>query len=160
MPKYLNSKAKELLASLIQYFEQERDNGGFLLPLGSVRERIVAALHLNISTVSRISQAFKQNEALISQILVFASKSTGDYHGEMNRENFLHWFEKQLLVNLEEPSVIVLDNASYHNTLLTQNPNNSWRKADFQDCLHNKLALAIVTSEMWKNSINHTEIVH
>jgi hypothetical protein len=32
--------------------------------------------------------------------LIFSSKTNnGDYHGEMNEENFLTWFEEQLLKN-------------------------------------------------------------
>ena len=38
MPKQLNSRCKELVASLIRYFEEERENNGPLLPLGAVRE--------------------------------------------------------------------------------------------------------------------------
>ncbi|XP_063221964.1 uncharacterized protein LOC134530754 isoform X3 [Bacillus rossius redtenbacheri] len=42
-------------------------------------------------------------------------QKTADYHGEMNGETFLMWFE-DMLVHLEEPSVIIMDNASYHST--------------------------------------------
>ncbi|XP_046544150.1 uncharacterized protein LOC124254280 [Haliotis rubra] len=43
--------------------------------------------------------------------LVFeAKKSSGDYHQEMNGEVFMDWMEHQLL-----PTVIVMDNARYHN---------------------------------------------
>lgn len=38
MPKHLNSRCKELISSLISYFEKERDNNGPLLPLTAVRE--------------------------------------------------------------------------------------------------------------------------
>lgn len=49
--------------------------------------------------------------------LVFSSKMKDmDHQGEMNEDNFLHWFEYQLLVNLEESSV--MDNVSYHSTIL------------------------------------------
>jgi transposase len=33
----------------------------------------------------------------------------------MNGPIFLNWFENQLMPALKNPSVIVLDNASYHN---------------------------------------------
>jgi hypothetical protein len=39
----------------------------------------------------------------------------GDYHQEMNSVVFLEWFEKQLMPALKNPSLVVLDNASYHN---------------------------------------------
>ena len=40
----------------------------------------------------------------------------GDYHNEMNACVFIDWFENQLMPVVKEPSVIVLDNARYHNT--------------------------------------------
>jgi transposase len=48
--------------------------------------------------------------------LVFLAKSkNGDYHQEMNSVVFLEWFENQLMPALKNPSLFVLDNASYHN---------------------------------------------
>ena len=50
--------------------------------------------------------------------LVFeAKKRTGDYHGQMNWDNFSKWFEAQLLPNIPPKSLIILDNAKYHNVL-------------------------------------------
>lgn len=50
--------------------------------------------------------------------LVFkASKKTGDYHSSMNWDVFSQWFKEQLLPNIPENSLIILDNASYHNVL-------------------------------------------
>jgi hypothetical protein len=46
---------------------------------------------------------------------VFLAKSKdGDYHQEMNSVVFLEWFENQLMPALKNPSLVVLDNASYH----------------------------------------------
>ena len=48
--------------------------------------------------------------------LVFRSKTnSADYHNEMNSEHFMEWFAKQLLPNIPTNSVIILDNATYHN---------------------------------------------
>ena len=48
--------------------------------------------------------------------LVFeAKKRTGDYHGQMNWDNFSKWFLTQLLPNIPPKSLIILDNARYHN---------------------------------------------
>jgi len=48
--------------------------------------------------------------------LVFkSSKKTGDYHANMNSEKFSAWFEEKLLKNIPENSLIIMDNASYHN---------------------------------------------
>jgi len=50
--------------------------------------------------------------------LVFqAETGTGDYHGQMNYENFSKWFAEQLLPNIPGNSIIIMDNAKYHNIL-------------------------------------------
>lgn len=50
--------------------------------------------------------------------LVFqAKKRTGDYHGQMNWNNFSKWFTDQLLPNIPPHSIIIMDNAKYHNVL-------------------------------------------
>ena len=63
----------------------------------------------------------------------------GDYHTEMNTKLFMQWFEK-LANSLEEPSVIILDNASYHNALTedTKAPNMSARKGVMAEWLSKK----------------------
>jgi hypothetical protein len=49
--------------------------------------------------------------------LVFKAKSnSGDYHGSMDEHNFTKWFTGQLLPNIPDNAVIIMDNASYHNT--------------------------------------------
>lgn len=53
----------------------------------------------------------------------------------MNHENFLLWFENQLIKNLTRPSIIVLDNAPYHSKILHKIPNTSWTKAAIQEWL-------------------------
>jgi transposase len=51
--------------------------------------------------------------------LVFeAAKRTGDYHGQMNWENFSTWFSDHLLPHIPSHSLIILDNAPYHNVLV------------------------------------------
>lgn len=46
-----------------------------------------------------------------------STKKTGDYHGQMNQEMFTKWFTDKLLPNIPERSLIIMDNASYHNVL-------------------------------------------
>ena len=73
--------------------------------------------------------------------LIFTGKEEdGDYHREMNSKIFLNWFEHSLLPALEEPSVIVLDNASYHNirTDESKSPTTATRKGDMQKWLTDK----------------------
>ena len=51
-----------------------------------------------------------------AQLVFEAKKKTGDYHGQMDYGNFSKWFAEQLLPNIPENSIIIMDNASYHNT--------------------------------------------
>ena len=62
--------------------------------------------------------------------MIRGSKDSKDYHQEMNGDCFNDWFEHQLLPVLDNPSVIVLDNATYHNVrvLGTKSPTMAWRK--------------------------------
>ncbi len=52
-----------------------------------------------------------------------AKKRTGDYHGQMNWDNFSNWFIRQLLNNIPPKSVVILDNAKYHNMPDDKSPN-------------------------------------
>ena len=51
------------------------------------------------------------------QLCFEAKKRTGDYHGQMNWANFSTWFTQVLMPNLPPRSLIMMDNAGYHNTL-------------------------------------------
>lgn len=70
-------------------------------------------------------------------LLVFESKKTTDYHEEMNAQVFEEWFKK-ILPCLEENSVIVLDNASYHTRKAEKTPTTATKKADIQVWLSSK----------------------
>ncbi len=52
-----------------------------------------------------------------AKLIFKSSRKTGDYHGQMNSELFKKWFNEQLLPNIPEHSLIIMDNASYHNSL-------------------------------------------
>lgn len=71
--------------------------------------------------------------------LVFeAKKRTGDYHGQMNWDNFSKWFTTQLLPNIPKNSVIIMDNASYHNvTIESSFPKANSKKDTFRKWLDN-----------------------
>lgn len=71
--------------------------------------------------------------------LIFKSgKSTGDYHGEMNSKNFENWIENHMLPALEEPSIIIMDNASYHSRQINKMPTKSSKKEAMQNYLEEK----------------------
>lgn len=52
-----------------------------------------------------------------AQVVFKSTRKTGDYHGQMNRDLFQKWFREKWLPNIPEESIIVMDNASYHNVL-------------------------------------------
>ncbi len=52
-----------------------------------------------------------------AKIIFKSSRKTGDYHGQMNYDIFSKWFEEKLLPNIPDGSLIIMDNASYHNVL-------------------------------------------
>ena len=69
--------------------------------------------------------------------LVFqAKKRTGDYHGQMNWDNFSKWFRNQLLPNIPTNSIIIMDNAKYHNVLAEETfPSPSTNKQELREWL-------------------------
>ena len=80
-----------------------------------------------------VVHAGSSNGFVPGALLTYKSRSTtGDYHSEMDGKNFTKWLEEMLLANLEEPSAIVMDNASYHSMKTDKCPNSSTRKADIQ----------------------------
>ena len=73
-------------------------------------------------------------------MLLFKSKSTRDYHEEMNDATFTRWFKEALLPNLKPNSVIVMDNAPYHSVQLHKPPTAKDRKhVIFQWLLENRV---------------------
>lgn len=71
-----------------------------------------------------------------AQLIFDANKRTGDYHGQMNWDNFSKWFQDQLLPNIPDNSIIILDNAKYHNVLSEDAfPTSITRKAVLCDWL-------------------------
>lgn len=71
--------------------------------------------------------------------LVFRCQSgtNVDYHTQMNSTIFKEWFI-QMMKHLEEPSIIVMDNASYHSTTSDNYPKYNSKKSDVQQWLTNK----------------------
>jgi hypothetical protein len=86
-----------------------------------------------------VLHAGTRSEGLIDgcDLVLLAKSKDGDYHQEMNSVVFLEWFENQLMPALKNPSLVVLDNASYHNvkTEDTVCPNFGQKKAVLQNYL-------------------------
>ncbi|KAL0880990.1 hypothetical protein ABMA27_002142 [Loxostege sticticalis] len=67
-----------------------------------------------------------------------AGTKSGDYHDNMNFENYEKWLKSQLMPNLPANSVVVVDNASYHNKLWDRAPTSNAKKAAMQAWLTEK----------------------
>lgn len=68
--------------------------------------------------------------------LMFKSnRKTGDYHHEMNADNYQKWITEKLIPNLPPRSVFIIDNAPYHNVQLHKAPSSNSKKSDMQDWL-------------------------
>ena len=64
---------------------------------------------------------------------MFRSKmNSADYHEEMNSEHDIERLTKQLLPRLDVPTLIILDNASYHNKQKDKHPTTNDRKASIR----------------------------
>lgn len=51
-----------------------------------------------------------------------STDTTGDYHNEMNNDNYEKWLVNQLIPNIPRDSVLVIDNAPYHNKYVERPP--------------------------------------
>ncbi|KAG8268245.1 hypothetical protein J6590_108454 [Homalodisca vitripennis] len=67
-----------------------------------------------------------------------ANHRKGDYHDNMNHENYKKWLTEKLIPNLPPRSVLIIDNASYHNVEIDKSPTSNSRKCDMQAWLLEK----------------------
>ncbi|XP_049779793.1 uncharacterized protein LOC126176676 [Schistocerca cancellata] len=70
-----------------------------------------------------------------AQLVYKAGCATGDYHGQMNYENFSNWISNKVIPNLPPNCVIVMDNASYHNKEHNKAPTRSSNKSEMIEWL-------------------------
>ncbi|KAJ8317360.1 hypothetical protein KUTeg_005264 [Tegillarca granosa] len=104
-----------------------QDNNCYMIPPSGKGQRLII-LHAGSS-----KHGFLNNYKLL-----FRSKTnSADYHDDMCGAVFMEWFKTQLIPSLTEKSVIVLDNASYHNLRVpgTESPTSSWKKCDIANWL-------------------------
>lgn len=90
-------------SDLIWYFD---DDGPWVQKPTGKGERLII---LNAIT----SEGWVPNAKMVFK----SSRKTGDYHGQMNAGLFQKWFKEHLLPNIPSKSLIILDNATYHNAL-------------------------------------------
>lgn len=63
--------------------------------------------------------------------LLYKCKSkTGDYHHEMNTDNFMKWLNEKLIPNLPPNGIVVMDNAPYHSTQSVKPPTSASLKVE------------------------------
>ncbi|CAK1602928.1 unnamed protein product [Parnassius mnemosyne] len=63
-----------------------------------------------------IMHAGFESKFITNALLLFkAGTKSGDYHDDMNYVNYEKWLKTQLVPNLPPRSVVIVDNASYHN---------------------------------------------
>lgn len=77
---------------------------------------------------------------VLNALLTFkAGTKSGDYHDNMNSENYERWLGTKLMPNLPPNSVVVVDNASYHNKQLDAAPTSTTNKTGMQTWLREKV---------------------
>lgn len=112
--------------SLSHTWQDSTRSGGMKIPVGKGGRLIVC--HAGSDRTGFIPESK----------LVFRAKSkSADYHTEMNSELFRDWFVNDFINYLEEGSIIVLDNASYHSVQLNKIPSSNSRKAEILAWLAN-----------------------
>lgn len=97
-----------------------------------------AGLKKPISKGQRVVIVHAGSEAgfVPNALLTFKSGTkSGDYHDDMNFENYQKWIRTQLVPNLPPNSVVVVDNAPYHNKEYDMAPTSNSRKSDMQEWL-------------------------
>jgi transposase len=85
-----------------------------------------------------ICHAGSKNGWINAPPLIFQSKTTNDYHEEMNAEVFEKWFFDTMLPVLPAGSTIIMDNASYHSRVKDKHPTSNSRKLEMQTWLQEK----------------------
>jgi len=71
-----------------------------------------------------------------AKVIFKSTRKTGDYHGQMNQTMFTKWFEEKLLPNIPAQSLIIMDNAAYHNVLSPSSaPTPSCKKEEIRSWL-------------------------
>ncbi|XP_046684781.1 uncharacterized protein LOC124370533 [Homalodisca vitripennis] len=85
-----------------------------------------------------IVHAGNENGFIDNALLVFKSgQKSGDYHDCMNFKNYKKYLQEKLIPNLPPKTVLVIDNASYHNKQLNPAPTSNSKKAEIIQWLVN-----------------------
>lgn len=55
-------------------------------------------------------------------------EKSSDYHGQMNKYNFVKWMQEKLIHNVPPQSVVVMGNLSCHNVEISKSPSSNSKK--------------------------------
>lgn len=97
-------------------WQDESISQGFFSPISKGQRLIIVHAGSINGFVPGASLIFKSNQV------------TGDYKNDMNFANFKRWVTEKLIPNLPAQSVVILDNASYHNVQLEKAPTSASSK--------------------------------
>lgn len=92
-----------------------------------------AGIKIPISKGSRliiVHAGYKEGFVPNAKLVFKSGLKTGDYHDDMNSVNYVKWLKEKLIPNLPPNSIVVMDNASYHNVLLEKQPTCNSRKSE------------------------------
>ncbi|KAG8239686.1 hypothetical protein J437_LFUL016316 [Ladona fulva] len=67
-----------------------------------------------------------------------SQKRSGDYYDEMDSQRFEDWLKVKLLPNINEGSVVLMDNATYHSRKKEKIPTPSSHKMEIKTWLKSK----------------------
>lgn len=83
---------------------------------------MIVRFKYNIIHIVRVHAGNSSGFIKDASLVYKAASTTGDYHSNMNFNNYVKWFNEKLLPNIPEKSVVVMDNTSYHNTRSSKIP--------------------------------------
>lgn len=124
----------------------DKTDQGFRSKIGKGSRFVIGNYSLKLSPLSYVQINYflvhtgSENGFVKDSLLFCRSKgSVDDYHGEMNTELFTKWVEENLIPNLEPNTIVILDNASYHNAMVNRLPTFSSKKSAIIDFLIDKV---------------------
>lgn len=98
-------------------------NNGLLSPVSKGQRLIIIHAGGEIGFVPNALLMWKSHQA------------SGDYHHQMNQQNYEKWVQEKLTPNLPPNSVVIFDNASYHNVILNKIPTSNTPKEEMKNWL-------------------------
>ncbi|KAF8777600.1 hypothetical protein HNY73_014441 [Argiope bruennichi] len=136
----MSTQATTLMASRDLSFcvEKAANTGTYLQTI--IEEKLIERSRINVNSKNRLIIVHAGSSTGFipgAQLIYKASTKTGDYHGQMNYENFEKWVLEKLIPNLRPKSVVCMDNAPYHTKVANPTPTKYSTKKEMTDWLIN-----------------------